>query len=795
MRASSSNGSSSPSLKRLRTSVDTYCASPKKADFLSNVRNSFDSDIKKKKLFLRCASILQANDDDYYTDAIKSVLEKFDLKVYEIDLIVNCSLGRNKDDAIYPHSIMQLLFDLGYEDIEPHFIRIPARHNDDLDLCHSFSFENLDLEGMDFRGCDLRHANFTSAHLEYAHFEGAQLQGADFECSYLQGAFFEGAKLNHADFKQADMRNCDFTNSILLRANFLQAELCHSNFMRADAKEANFQMANLESTCFNYALLNLANFEEANLMSCRFIGADLSDTIFKSANLNYVNFHMATIRRTDFRQANMINVNIIGDLNTANLEDTINFSLCIPHLDTDDDILDVFDHIHNENDISILTTIDSVSDENVRLKLRLMEQLILKINRFPSELKERVTTQCRMAFLNILNQESSPYFSSVTILRFIERYLLQNIFERLNHNSCGKKVFKEMKELFIHIIRNNEDNRDFYLSNTGFISQFIYFLKHDGSEDEVYANIEDMYVKHFPEAVNKAYEILTLFGEYDDEEVPSLKDNMLLISQDEEHCLLVSYKYYEEFFLEIDSNYHSFEFFYFKALSEYEYSDPILEDIDLKEIFRNIVLFQEKYFGQVSLNKIWNLLDEMNLGEHNDFFKSIMNRRGTKIKIFNHHSSQEGLLSFFRPHLIPLNDDEHAFDMKITDALHEKIAVIYDFENISPKKQSLVYICLAAIFIQLCSKEFMGTENLSPLALRYLSIGFVNKANEIDPMLLVSNLHNSSTMVSHADDWRNRLAGTNGAFTCASILYSKVKQLVSEQDENIFKLIVPLALL
>ncbi|HGJ5854259.1 hypothetical protein QE197_07980 [Arsenophonus nasoniae] len=94
-----------------------------------------------------------------------------------------------------------------------------------------------------------------------------------------------------------------------------------------------------------------------------------------------------------------------------------------------------------------------------------------------------------------------------------------------------------------------------------------------------------------------------------------------------------------------------------------------------------------------------------------------------------------------------------------------------------------VEFALSTVFTRYSSNAIFGTDGNSPLMLRYYAYALMEKAHQLDPTLLGYQMFKN---------WKNRLLGTENAFTCTALLYDIMIIHANEQcKETLHKIIPP----
>jgi uncharacterized protein YjbI with pentapeptide repeats len=276
----------------------------------------------------------------------------------------------------------------------------------------NIDFSNANLQGANLQGVNLQGANLTGANLTGANLQGAILRGANLTGANLTGTNLQGAKLTLAKLVDANLQGANLTqarldladlkDANLQGANLKMASLIKALLQQADLQDANLQDANLQGvnlkkasllrallqradltsaklseTRLDYANLQDANLQGANLQGTKLVDADLQGADLTGAKLSRCILLRVNLKNADLKNADLQNTSlIIANLNGANL-DCVDISLDLKFFNQKATIL-FLDHTNFGN--SLLTTIDSIGDKYVALKIKLMNQLIDKIN-------------------------------------------------------------------------------------------------------------------------------------------------------------------------------------------------------------------------------------------------------------------------------------------------------------------------------------------------------------------------------------------------------------------------------
>jgi len=97
-------------------------------------------------------------------------------------------------------------------------------------------------------------------------------------------------------------------------------------------------------------------------------------------------------------------------------------------------------------------------------------------------------------------------------------------------------------------------------------------------------------------------------------------------------------------------------------------------------------------------------------------------------------------------------------------------------------QRGALLIALAEVFVKLSSSAMFGSEEVSPPALRSFAWALLNSACDAAPDLLPA---------AAQDDWRNRLAGAAGAFSCTAVLFGMMQRMPIPALKAVWAAVVP----
>ena len=130
----------------------------------------------------------------------------------------------------------------------------------DSDFDNTFSFINLNLDGINFCNCCF----------ESTHFSGASLKGTSFQSCKFHLSSFMNATIENVLVTDVTMRSCSFTQANLTQVYFLRSSLIGSSFEDASLTTCSFFGVSMPGT----------HFLEAAVHNTWIQSSDLKDTVF-----------------------------------------------------------------------------------------------------------------------------------------------------------------------------------------------------------------------------------------------------------------------------------------------------------------------------------------------------------------------------------------------------------------------------------------------------------------------------------------------------------------------------------
>ncbi len=258
-----------------------------------------------------------------------------------------------------------------------------------------------------------------------------------------------------------------------------------------------------------------------------------------------------------------------------------------------------------------------------------------------------------------------------------------------------------------------------------------------------------------------------------------LSNQMIFVSANQLICICMSYGYFAKFILgDLNPIYTDIEWSQIYVIRKLEDAPYVAVPVrDLREIFHSFPLFAEPYrvssqsrihqymFGIFRTNGlVWPAIS------------ATLNSPSSSLKLVN--SAEERALSeyltvFFVPGSIT---DENTF---LTPQALERIFQSFEYTDRSQADKNFLILAVALFFVTLSSSRFLGTEEASPFALRLFAVALLNSISAEAPFF------------AEIQDWRNRLLGLSGAYTCTDILQTMMSETLQTLRPEIVTLVYP----
>ncbi|WP_334468881.1 hypothetical protein [Arsenophonus sp. PmNCSU2021_1] len=196
-----------------------------------------------------------------------------------------------------------------------------------------------------------------------------------------------------------------------------------------------------------------------------------------------------------------------------------------------------------------------------------------------------------------------------------------------------------------------------------------------------------------------------------------------------------------------------------KCLSPTEYS--------LKQCYNeSFPLFAPHFSYSLNQSKFYQLIETLDLGDQlKSLFIDATKSKAYATKLVDDTYQQELSEVFSR-----------VLDLKqgyiLNDENYNRIMKLYDLTSSTDRRKAEHLFSLSAVFIS----------PVIHLMLRYYAYALMEKAHTIDPTLIGQDKFN---------DWKNRLLGTNKAFTCTAVLSDIMTGYAIKHYNDVLKTIQP----
>jgi len=223
-------------------------------------------------------------------------------------------------------------------DLTKIFFRAPNFYKSDLSGArlsgrgfHRANFEGVDLSNasltgvsfgdVKFGGADLINADLSGIKigkygllfprkLTGAKFDNVNLNGMDFRGAELDGAYFIDTRLIEADFSGANLTRASFSGSVLIGANFMGANLESANF---SGTSYGTESAQQETRYSSFGLKGPDRFFSHHYLPApTLLGANFTNAILRNANFTGVNLNEAKLNNADFTGAILKYASLVG---------------------------------------------------------------------------------------------------------------------------------------------------------------------------------------------------------------------------------------------------------------------------------------------------------------------------------------------------------------------------------------------------------------------------------------------------------------------------------------------------
>ncbi|WP_213993420.1 pentapeptide repeat-containing protein [Sodalis sp. dw_96] len=522
-----------------------------------------------------------------------------------------------------------------------------------------------------------------------------------------------------------------------------------ANLSRADLSGADMREADLSGADMSESNLSKADLSGADLGNAILWNTDLTETLLAGANLSNANLSGAKLYGAD-----LSNLSRQGPLLYLPLWNAINIKFFL-------------DHKANGRDSSLLTMMDSIDERYADVKLQMARELI-------DSLQGAKVSSVAPLLMDVLSK--TPYNGDAGMTAWLDtvchRYLNQYDAEALPQLSEDR--LKQVADLFLC------QPERMFSHNSAFIQLVAQGMKTgDGAIKASMTRLYDGYLNH--EKV-RPYVVLDDFGIYGAQRPDWTDENaanyILFPSRPEGPVMLLSAHTLRSM-LEPDPLTPVWDrfFLYNQQGENLQPSDHPLETL-FGDDFR---LFWASYRFAEKFASFAKLLETLQLGNRRTLFLSATRVKTSGVKLVD-QASHEELRKIFSPTLAYSTDSG---DYSLTRAHYDEILVTYDLSRASDNHKAKTLLTLAAVFNKYSSKAIFGTESESPEMLRRYAYALMEKAYALDAGVFKGEKENEFA------NWRNRLLGLDGAFSCSSDLSIRMLAYIRENFPDVLADIMP----
>ncbi|MFN7094232.1 MAG: pentapeptide repeat-containing protein, partial [Burkholderiales bacterium] len=603
---------------------------------------------------------------------------------------------------------------------------------------------------------------------------------------------FSGTNMIEVNLSRSKLNQADLSQTVLANAMLAEAILYEANLTGASLSEANLNQANLSRANLTRVNLSKAVLERANLSRANLTGADLSEANLHWANLSRANLTGANLSKANLLDCNLAEANLTGadlsgvSITLSNLKKCLNREgmIVVKNLRIkkitpviyDQASLDrFFNHINNSSG-SILTKINELNDKYQELKKELMSKAIKHLLISRINIDPIVPALEEILYLN-------PIYVEVPELRdFIVNDLLMR---KVQAGTRSISLNPFGAALLMDYINTLPDKDQFMVENSTLINQLIYMSR--GSNDHNFAmegkKLEDFYLK-----IDVIAQIKGILKQH---YLFESRKTLIFYHQEESNhqALAVSQLYLDKFLYDknADPDIRNLNWDNLIWLKDKKIQN--IGEQNFAKLFQTFTLFQARYQFDQESAKLFSLLQIIDFQEYADSFRQAITQKYFKRNLTS-ISHQNRLADIFQalisqPELISLTGTE-AKKIKLNQTHFEQIIQAYQVKNSTARGQAEVLLCLAGLFARFSSSVFFGIEFDSPVPLRNYALALLNKAVELDDMLV-----KPSYLSDNSQDWRNMLSGANRAFSCSAVLSSTMVDYCKQQCPEVVNTILP----
>lgn len=512
--------------------------------------------------------------------------------------------------------------------------------------------------------------------------------------------------------------------------------------------------------------------------------ADLSRINLSKANLNGVNLSCAKL----FIGCNSKKIDVVifndmvpvvfesflsrNDLIVPNFSgailDEAKITLRLPRDINTDELKLLFNSRNNSP--TLLSTINSIDDKYEDIKISLMNQLL---NYFNNKDIYSIFGSIKDTLLN----STFKYYNDININNFIVNKLLKFIEVK------GSIEAVIMKNVELNIFLNNinkfniEDKKKYMIDNNGFFIQLIH--QSISSIDEnikklaydlygIYLEID--YISKIDKSLNKYFE-----------KDPAI--NLIFIDKYINEGLIVQNEYINNFLYgQSIKNIEWSSLYWFKDLDCQPFSK-----LNLDELFKTFKIFNSNYQFNKNKVKLTKLLKLLNLDNYHESFIEALSKKSHSEKYVDiiHQSTLNKIFNeFLKPNeacsFVPKN--ARVIFLKVEHL--NSIFIEYDITNDSSKNKAKLLLTLSGIFTKFSSSLFFGTEDNSPIALRYYAYALMKMSYELDKEIIPQEVYIG---------WEKSFLGIGDSEPCTVLLSYNILSICKGFKDFDAAYIIPLA--
>lgn len=539
----------------------------------------------------------------------------------------------------------------------------------------------------------------------------------------------------------------------------------------------------------NFTNRNLGNydnnfFKNKNLTGCKFSGGIGAGIDFSNSNLEKVDLSLTDLKCPKFTSSNLTSAKLC--LNSADFTEAVmkntEISLKLPSPDrlTISESLDIINRYFNDinNSDTIFSMINTISDDYLNLKTKLMRDSLNFISSFP----DKITMRSSVPIASILNNITSKEFYlkdkqiSDLVHQLIEREFARpaannNTRPNRDRDFVNRTLIDSFSDntllLFMNYINKLEVSTRGLHQNFGGNIRMLYFPRCNIVFTKLmlrslYSENEKLHHEAI-QAYNKYLNLerlgnIILKHEYGNgENQPDWTDksslNFILLSKNKK--MLIDYDHLTTMLSLNNDSDMEWDHFYL-----YDENDDNIPSGNLNNLFiKDFKIFKDSYLFNLNKLMMPNLIKSLNLSSYeSEFQNALMGTSTHNLKKLVGNEDQIKLSEIFD------NVIENPFDRvyTLTYEHYDALSCIYNLDSKNDRTKAETLFCLSAMFCYLSSSQMFGTEDDSPVALRNYVSALMNTVHDLSP----------SVMGYQFDSWNDRLLGLNDEFTCTSVLAS-----------------------